>query len=146
MVLKSYDYSAYKDNIGQLICYPAFTFVSERDLSKYSSPNPKAIRINHIKSDDIHIVLYIDYKCNNTSYQTPCINISSITTNYGEKEYIFPPFSFFRIEKVENRSGTIKDPHIIYMTVPNKRVLIEFAIKNNKTINYDERLNELYAS
>ena len=146
MVLKSYDYSHYKDNIGQLICYPAFTSVSERDLAKYSSPNETCIKINNLTSDDINVILYIDYKCNNTSYPTPCIDISYETSNYGEKEYIFPPFSFFRIEKVENRSGTSKDPHIIYMTVPNKRILIEFAIKNNKTIYYDEKLNELYAS
>ena len=146
MVLKSYDYEDYKSNIGQIICYPAFTSVSESDIPKYSSPNLESIRINDIKSDDIYVVLYIDYKCNNTSYPTPCVNISYETANYGEKEYIFPPFSFFRIENVENRSGTSKDPHIIYMTVPNKRILIEFAIKNNKPIYYDKNLNELYSS
>ena len=32
------------------------------------------------------------------------------------------------------------------MTVPNKRILIEFTIKSKKTINYDKNLNELYSS
>ena len=146
MVLKSKDYEKYKNYIGELICYPAFTSTSEKDMSKYTFPTSTAIGINNIKSDDIYVVLFIDYKCNNSSYPTPCVNVSYDSVNSDEKEYIFPPFSFFKIEKVENRDGTSKDPHIIYMSVPNKRILIEFAIKNNKNIIYDKDLNELYSS
>ena len=146
MVLKLEDFEKYKNNIGDLICYPAFTSTSEKDISKYIFPTPTAININDIKSNDIYVVLIIDYKCNNASYPTPCINVSYDSVNSGEKEYIFPPFSFFRIEKVESRNGKSNDPHIIYLSVPNKRVLIEFAIKNNKTIYYDKNLNELYSS
>ena len=146
MVIKSEDYEKYKKNIGELICYPAFTSTSEKDMTKSTFPTSTAIEVNNIKSDDIYVVLFIDYKCNNSSYPTPCVNVSYDSVNSGEKEYIFPPFSFFKIEKVENRSGISKDPHIIYMTVPNKRILIEFAIKNNKTIYYDKDLNELYSS
>ena len=146
MALNECDYQAYKYSIGELICFPAFTSTSEEDMAKYSFPTPTAIEINNIKSYDIYVVLIIDYKCNNSSYPTPCINVSYDSVNSGEKEYIFPPFSFFKIEKVEDRSGISSDPHIIYMTVPNKRVLIEFAIKNNKTIYYDKDKNELYSS
>ena len=146
MVLKSKDYEKYKNNIGELICYPAFTSISEKDMIKYSFPTPMAIGVNNLKSDDIYVVLYIEYKCNNSSYPTPCINVSYDSVNSNEKEYIFPPFSFFKIEKVENRIGKIDNPHIIYLTVPNKKVLIEFEIKNNKTVNYDKNLNELYSS
>ena len=142
MVLKSKDYEKYKNNIGELICYPAFTSTIEKDII----PTPTAIEINNIKSDDIYVVLLIDYKCNNPCYPTPCVNVSYDSVYSGEKEYIFPPFSFFKIEKLENRSGTSKNPHIIYMSVPNKRILIEFAIKNNKNIIYDKNLNELYSS
>ena len=146
MVLKNHDYIKYKNNIGELICFPAFTSTSEKDMSKYSFPTRLAIDINNIKNDDIYVLLKIDYKCKNTSYPTPCINVSYYSSNSGEKEYIFPPFSFFRIDKVETRSGRSNDPHIIYMTVPNKRILIEFALKNKKTINYDKNLNELYST
>ena len=146
MVIKSEDYEKYKNNIGELICYPAFTSTTEKDMTKYAFPTSTTIEVNNIKSDDIYVVLLIDYKCNNSSYPTPCINVSDYLLYSGEKEYIFPPFSFFKIEKVENRSGISKDPHRIYMTVPNKRILIEFAIKNNKTIYYDRDLNELYSS
>ena len=146
MVIKSKDYEKYKNNIDEIICYPAFTSTNEKDIEKYTSPTSKSIEVNNIKSDDIYVVLFIDYKCNNSSYPTPCVNISHSLVDFDAKEYIFPPFSFFKIEKVENRSGISIDPHIIYMTVPNKRILIEFAIKNNKTIYYDRDLNELYSS
>ena len=146
MVLNKYDYQKYKYSIGELICYPSFTSTSGEEMTKYSFPTSTAIEVNNIKNDDIYVVLIIDYKCNNSSYPTPCINVSYDSINSVKNEYIFPPFSFFKIEKVEDRSGISSDPHIIYMTVPNKRVLIEFAIKNNKTIYYDEDKNELYSS
>ena len=146
MVLKLEDYEKYRKNIGELICYPAFTSTSEKDMSKYTFPTSTAIRINELKNDDVYVVLFIDYKCNSSSYPTPCINVSYDSVNAGEQEFIFPPFSFFVIEKIENRSGRSNDPHIIYLKVPNKRVLIEFAIKNDKTIYYDKELNELYSS
>ena len=146
MVVKSKDYEQYKNFIGQLICYPAFTSTSDKDISKYTFPTSTAIDINKIKSNDVYVVLIIEYKCNNSSYLTPWINVSYDSVNAGEQEYIFPPFSFFKIVKVENRGAICKDPHIIYMSVPNKRILIEFVIKNNKSIYYDEKLNEVYSS
>ena len=146
MVIKTEDYKKYKDNEGKLICYPAFTSTSDRDMEKYTFPTSAAIEVNNIKHDDIYVVLFIDYNCNNSSYPTPCINVCFDLADSGENEYIFPPFSFFKIKEVENRSGISEDPHRIYMTVPNKRILIKFAIKNNKKIYYDQDLNELYSS
>ena len=146
MKIKIDDYQKYKNNIGELICYPAFTSTSEEDISKYNFPTSTAIGINDIKSDDISVVLVIDYICNNSSYPTPCVNVSYDSINAGEKEYIFPPFSFFRIENIEENTGKPDYPHFIYMTVPNKRCLIEFAINKNKTIYYNKSLNELYSS
>ena len=146
LLLKLEDFEKYKNNIGKLICFPAFTSTTEKDIIKNIFLIPTSINQNEKKSDYIHIVLIIDYKCNNSSYPTPCINASYDSLFYTEKEYIFPPFSFFRIENIESRSGTNNDPHLIYLNVPNKRILIEFAIKNGKTINYDKNLNELYSS
>ena len=73
------------------------------------------------------------------------INVSDYSVNAGEQEFIFPLFSFFKIEKIEENEGTPNNPHIIYMTTPNKKVLIEFEIKNNKTIYYNRENNELYS-
>ena len=146
MVIKYNDYEKYKNNIGELICFPSFTFVSEKDTPKYNFPTVNSIKINNIKSEDIYVVLIIEYKCDNSSYETPCINVSYDSVNPKEKEYIFPPFSFFRITKIIEGNGKKGNPHIIYMNVPKKRSLIEFNIKNNKEIYYDKNENVLYLS
>ena len=146
MTLNLEDFENYKINVGELICFPYFTSTTENDLTKFISMPEIINHQNEIKSNYIYIILIIDYKCNNSSYPTPCINASYDSIYYQEKEYIFPPFSFFRVENIESRSGRNNDPHFIYLSVPNKRILIEFAIKNDKTINYDKNLNELYSS
>ena len=139
MTIKSDDFEKYKNNIGEVICYPTFISTTEIDVLKYGFQIETFNRTN-----GINVVLVIEYKCNNASYPIPFINVSYISTYYAEKEYIFPPFSFFRIEKIEE--GTSDHPHIIYMSVPNKRCLIEFEIKKGKTICYNKELNELYSS
>ena len=100
---------------------------------------------NQINPNDVSVVLIIDYKCGKSFYSSPCVNASGYSVNAGEQEFIFPPFSFFRIVKVEEREGNPKDPHIISMTTPKKKTLIEFEIKRNKTICYNREEDELYS-
>jgi len=85
MVLKNHDYLKYKNNIDLLICFPAFTSISEKDMSKYSFPTIIAIDINNIKSDCNYLLLFIDYKFKNSFNSTPCINVSYYSSNSGEK-------------------------------------------------------------
>ena len=51
------------------------------------------------------------------------------SVNAGEKEFIFPPFSFFKIEKVVEKGGIPSDPHVIYMSVPNKKMCLNLDLK-----------------
>ena len=147
MVLKYENYKHYQKHIGKVICYPAFTSTSEKDISKYDYPDSKAIKVNNINvNDDISVLLIIRYKCNNSSYPTPCVHISNEAKNLDDIEYLFPAFSFFKIEKIEERDGKPNNPHFIYMNVPNKRTLVEFEIKKYKKIYYDNNTNELYSS
>ena len=154
MTLKLSDYYLYKISIGELICYPAFTSTSIKDISKYDFPTSIAIEVNNISHNDISVVLIIKYNIYNTflqkifkkSYVTPCINVSKYSINPSEEEYIFPPFSFFRIDSIEERSGTPDDPHLIYMTVPKKKELLEFGLKQSKTFYYNKKNNEIYFS
>ena len=146
MTIKLSDFLLYKIFIGELICYPAFTSTSEEDISKYDFPTATAINVNELNPNDISVVLMIEYKCKNSSNVTPCINVVEYSVNVDEKEFIFPPFSFFKIEKVVENSGTPNDPHIIYLSVPNKTNMLEFGLKNNKSIYYNRDQNELYYS
>ena len=150
MTIKLSDYYMYKISIGELICYPSFTSTSEKDISKYNFPTNIAKNVNKLTPNDISIVLIIDYKCKNflffNNYPTPCVNASQYSVNSGEEEYIFPPFSFFKIEWIEERDGSPDNPHIIYMSTPKKKNLLEFGLKKNKTIHYDSSKNLLYYS
>ena len=146
MTIKLSDFYLYKMSVGELISYPAFTSTSEKDISKYNFPTNIAIEVNKLSPSDISVVLIIDYKCNSKNDSTPCINASEYSVNSGEQEYIFPPFSFFKITGIEERDGKPGNPHKIYMTTPSKGSLVEFWLKNNKTINYNSKENRLYSS
>ena len=145
MTIKLSDFLLYKIFVGELICYPAFTSTSEEeDMKKYDFPTGTAISVNEITPNDVSVALNIKYTCKNCFNVTPCINAVNYSVNAGEREFIFPPFSFFKIEKVVEKEGIPSDPHVIYMSVPNKKNLIEFGLKNNKTICYNKETNELY--
>ena len=146
MTIKISDFLLYKIFTEELICYPAFTSTSEEDVSKYNFPTPTAIDVNNLSPNDVSVVLMINYNCKSSSNVTPCINVDQYSVNAGEREFIFPPFSFFKIEKVVENSGTPNDPHIIYMSVPNKKYLLEFGLKQKKDIYYNRDQNELYYS
>ena len=146
MTIKLSDFLYYKIFKGELICYPAFTSTSEEDITKYNFPTSTAISVNGLTPNDISVVLNIRYNCKSSSNSSPCVNVVEYSVNAGEKEFIFPPFSFFKIERVVENSGTPGDPHIIYMTVPNKKNPLEFGLKNGKTIYYKRDENEIYYS
>ena len=146
MTIKLSDFLLYKIYTGELICYPAFTSTSEEDMTKYDFPTSTAISVNQLTPSDVSVVLIIKYNCSSSSNATPCVNAVEFSVNAGEREFIFPPFSFFKIENVVEKSGIPDDPHMIYMSVPNKKSLLEFGLKNNKSIYYNNNGNELYYS
>jgi hypothetical protein len=146
MTIKLSDFYLYKMSVGELICYPAFTSTSEKDISKYNFPTNIAIEVNGLTENDISVVLIIDYKCKNKKDSTPCVSASEYSVSAGEQEFIFPPFSFFKITGIEERDGKPNNPHIIYMTTPSKSHLLEFWLKKNKKISYDSKEDRLYDS
>ena len=145
MTIKLSDYYLYKISVGELICYPAFTSTSEKDISKYNFPTAIANGVNGLIVNDISIVLIIKYNCISSSYLSLCVSATEYFVNSGEEEYIFTPFSFFRRNIVEEKDGTPQNPHIIYMSIPNKRNSIEFELKKNKKNHYNRKNDELYA-
>jgi len=146
MTIKASDYYLYKISIGELICYPSFTSTSEIDMTKYSFPTNIAKDVNNITINDISVLLIINYNCQNYTNLTPCVCVSEYSENSDEEEYIFPPFSFFKINNIIEKDGSPDNPHIIYMSTPNKRILLEFEFNKGKTIKYNRFQNELYSS
>jgi hypothetical protein len=147
MLLKLIDYEQYKGFIGEVICFPAFTSASDKDITHCNFCNEASIQINNINvNSDIYVIFIIEYNCLNSSYPTPCVNISGQISKELLEEYIFPPFSFFKIERIEEKAGSEDNPHLIYLSAANKKCLIEFAIRQNKEIYYDKNSNLLYSS
>ena len=110
MFIKKEDLKLYKNSIGRVICYPAFTSTSidENAFTPYQ-----------VDPDDELVKLIIEQ--NNTK---SVVLISEFSKYPQEKEYLFLPFSFFKIKNVEEHIGTEDDPHIIYL----------IAIKSDKPI------------
>ena len=93
------DIKLYKNSEGRVICYPAFTSTSiEANAYTPYKVNP---------SDEL-VQLIIEQ--NNTK---SAVSISEFSKYPDEKEYLFLPFSFFKIKNVEIHSGSKDNPHIV---------------------------------
>ena len=141
--------SFYERNINQLIIFPSFTSTSKRkeiaeifsgrrykeDYSQYylSEEDRK-------KKELFSILLIINYNIEE-GWEPSTFGISSLSKNSNEEEFLFQPFSFFKIEKVE-----INFEHFeadIYLKNIGKKEIFENEIKenNNFIITYDEKNN-----
>ena len=118
------EFDIYKDSIDRVICYPSFTSTS---LNEYFEPIEQL--------NDLFVKFVIEQ--NNSK---SVISISNISQNQEEKEYLFLPFSFFKIIKVNEDKGTIDKPHIIHLIALNSEKPIEDIILDfmeNETDNMD---------
>ena len=111
MYLNPNDIKIYEQSIRRVICYPSFTSTSI-DKNAYT---PKKYN-----ADDELVLLIIEQ--NNTK---SAVLISEFSEFPDEEEYLFLPFSFFKITKVELKNGTKTDPHIIHLIALNSDKSIE---------------------
>ena len=103
-----------------------------------------AINVNELSPNDTLVVLRIKCNCLNELNANPYVNSIYYSVNSGER--IFPPFSFFKIESIVENDGNPGEPYIIYMSIPNKKELIELGLKNGKSVYYKRNENLLYCS
>ena len=127
MYLEPKDIKIYKESIGKVICYPAFTSTS---LNTLFNPQP----YNNI----VELVL-LDIKTNNTK---STISLSKYSDYPNEEEYLFLPFSFFKIKKVKLSEGNKENPHIIYLVAldsdrPIEEILADFMNKETDNLNHE---------
>jgi hypothetical protein len=127
MYLTPEDFNIYLNSIGRVICYPSFTSTSLVENNSFS-PNPS-------NKDDQFVKLIIEQ--NNSK---SVVSISEISQFPKEKEYLFLPFSFFKVQHIEQRFGNRNDPHLIYLVAldsekPIEDMLLDFM--ENETDNLD---------
>ena len=115
----------YEESMGKVICYPSFTSTSIYD-DKYI---PKKYNVND------ELVLFIIEQNKTKSV----VSISEFSNFPNEEEYLFLPFSFFKIKKLIRKSGTRNDPHIIYLIAlntekPIEEMFYDFMIKETDNL------------
>ena len=111
MYLNPNEIKQYEQSVGRVICYPSFTSTS---LGKDNY-------IAHPCNKDDELVLLI-IKQNETK---SVVSISEFSPYPNEEEYLFLPFSFFKINKVEIKNGSVNNPHIIHLIALNSEKPIE---------------------
>jgi hypothetical protein len=126
MYLMPEDFNIYLNSIGEVICYPSFTSTSL--VETWFSPKPS-------NKDEQFVELIIEQ--NNSK---SVVSISEISQSPKEKEYLFLPFSFFKIKDVKINKGTKGHPHIINLIALTSEKPIEEMILDymeNETDNLD---------
>ena len=101
----------YEQSINKIICYPSFT-----------STTIDTINFTTFKNIQNTEMVLLIIEPNNTK---SVISISEYAIYPGEEEYLFLPFSFFKITKVEIKKGSENDPHIINLLALNSDKPIE---------------------
>lgn len=104
------DLNVYKKSINRVICYPAFTSTSS-DLYGFNY--------------GFNTLLII-----NSNYSKSVVSIENFSKFKKEKEYLFLPFSFFKIVNVKINEGTKQNPHIINLIAINSEKPIEEMFLN----------------
>ena len=125
MYLKPKEIEQYEQSIGKVICYPSFTSTSIYK-NKYM---PK--KYNY--KDELALLIIEQNK-------TKSVVLISEFSNYpNEEEYLFLPFSFFKIKNFKRKKGTKDDPHIIYLVAlntekPIEEMFYDFMIKETDNL------------
>ena len=125
MYISAEEFEIYINLVNQVICYPSFTSTSLGDnyIPKKDTPNKQLVKLiieqNNCKS---------------------VVSISKLSEYPNEKEYLFLPFSFFKILKVVRNLGNENNPHKIYLLALNsensiEEMILEFIL--NETDNLD---------
>ena len=71
------------------------------------------------------------------------INISALSDKKFEEERLFPAFSFFKIKKVNIKTGTKENPHEIFLEVIQKKYNLEERIFKGERVYLDSKTNLL---
>ena len=86
--------------------------------------------------------LIIENNDENNEYPS-AINISALSDKKAEEERLFPAFSFFKIKKVEIRTGSKEKPHRIFLEVVNKKYNLEQRMYAGERVYLDSKTNLL---
>ena len=141
----------YKFSKEHIICFPSLTSTSTSKkneffptpLSKKTNEDPKRLKeeVNEVDDNKNEILMVIEYK-HEIDNITPALDITHLSKSKYEEERLIFPFTFFRINKIENNPHK-KNSYIFYMEIINRKTIIEYDLKEGIKYNI-ESLEELY--
>lgn len=141
------DLSFYERNVDNIITFPSFTSCSSDEyIAKCFSGREKNINYpNYFYPIEVRkekgiftVMIIVDYKYE-TNWIPSAFSLESLTYNRFEKEYIFPPYTFYKLKKVEINFEKYEAE--IYLENIGKENLLEDFIKKNKIIRFNEKKN-----
>ena len=126
----------YERAIDKVILFSAFTSTSESDeIAKTWAKRGKEEELFK-KSSRFSVIFHIKNNYKNSQWISNSINIQSDSKYKKEKEYLFQPFSFYKVIEVEINIQNHKAD--ITLETIGKTEILEEKIKNGKEIKYDE--------
>ena len=139
--MKKTDLYLYKACEGNIIILPGFTSTSKKLLMDRLRTFVGNYGYKHGEGILEYVEMIISFNNNSFNDEIIAINISDISSQPYEQEILFPPFSFFKINKVIFRAGTFSQPHQIFVEGIKKKYNIESRIKKDRKAYYDSKLN-----
>ena len=134
---------------GKIICLPSFVSTSNDEDAFYFPAIQKHKSLygtgflgeKYIyETREKCVLLKINYKFKESS-QCPCFDIKNCSEFEYEKEYLFPPFSFFKILKFTMNEGTRDEPTVIELETVPKCNDFEKNLKRGGIIFYNQKEN-----
>ena len=139
--MKKSDLYLYKACEGDIIILPGFTSTSKKLLMDRLRTFVGNYGYKHGEGILEYVEMIISFNNNSFNDEIIAINVSDISSQPYEQEILFPPFSFFKINKVIFRAGTFSQPHQIFVEGIKKKYNIESRIKKDRKAYYDSKLN-----
>ena len=129
---------SYEKVKGQIITFPHFISTTENEfLAKNWARRGDSIELYNITLN--FSVLFIITNIYNSNLISNGINIQNISVYKGEKEILFLPFSFFKVnEVIVDINNYTAD---IHLETVGKNEILETQIKKGKQIEYNKELN-----
>ena len=133
-----YDFCFYKMNLNHIICFPSIISVYTVKGKFIPIEQNKIFENKGMNYEDlINITMIFNYK-HNSKNKSPGIIIKDnkasdgqyISANPNENEVILFPFTFVRINKINNVSEKEKT-YEIYLDIINREEYIEYTLRDN---------------
>ena len=132
------EFYSYKLNLNHIICFPALTSTSSKDIN--FNPSNLAGQINKKDDNSLNVKLIIKYRHENDNISPGIIiedkkgyNGKYISHYEHEKEVLLFPFTFAKIVSIHSEKKFGKEIQIVNMELINRKTYLEYSYVEPKS-------------